>query len=70
MKIKPLLKEVDTNDFLRSYLRECGVRDVDNYLKADLACCDSPWDYPNMQRGVDRLKKAIDNDDVIGIVVD
>ena len=70
MKIKPLLKEVDTNDFLRSYLRECGVRDVDNYLKADLACCDSLWDYPNMQSGVDRVKKAIDNDDVIGIVVD
>lgn len=70
MKVSPLLKQIDTKDFLRQYLSACGVEDVDEYLKADLGVCDDPWLYPHMEEGVDRLKKAIDNGEKIGVLQD
>lgn len=70
MKVKPLLQSVNENNFLNQYLTACGVSDVDQYLKADLNLLENPWCYPNMQKGVDRLKQAIDNNEKIGILVD
>ena len=70
MKVKPLLQSIDPSTFLQDYLQACGVKDVDEYLNAGLDVMDSPWDYPNMQEAVDRLKFAIDNDEWIGILVD
>ena len=70
MKIHPLLTHIDSHDFLSDYLTQCGVKDVDEYLHADLSICDSPWDYPNMMCGVNRLKRALDLNQKIGIIVD
>lgn len=70
MKVKPLLQSIDTRNFIHQYLTACGVKDVDTYLNADLSVCDSPWDYPNMKEGVERLKRAIDDGEEIGVLCD
>ena len=70
MKIQPILDSINPNQFINDYLSICGVKDVDAYLHSDLSICDSPWDYPNMMIGVNRLKTAIDNDEHIGIIQD
>lgn len=70
MKVKPLLESINSSTFLQDYLQSCGVKDVDKYLNAGLDNMDSPWDYPNMKEGVERLKKAIDGGEKIGILVD
>ena len=70
MKIKPILNNIDSNNFLYQYLSACGVKNVDEYLRADLSTLESPWLYPNMQEGVERLKKAIDGGEKIGVLVD
>ena len=70
MKVKPLLSKVNSSSFLQDYLSALGVQDVNKYLNADLSVCDNPWDYPNMKKGVERLKKAIDNKEKIGVLVD
>ena len=70
MKVKPLLQSINPSNFLQDYLQALGIQDVDKYLNAGLDVMDSPWDYPNMQEGVERLKKAIDDGEKIGILVD
>lgn len=70
MKIKPLLNKINSTTFLYDYLQACGVNDVDKYLSAGLYVMDSPWLYPNMKEGVERLKKAIDGGEKIGVLVD
>ena len=60
----------DRSTFLQDYLQACGVEDVDKYLNAGLDVMDNPWDYPNMQEGVERLRKAIDENESIGVLVD
>ena len=70
MKVKPLLQSINPSTFLQDYLQACGVEDVDKYLNAGLDVMDSPWLYPNMQEGVERLKKAIDGGEKIGVLVD
>lgn len=70
MKVKPLLQSIDPSNFLNQYLQALGIQDVDKYLNADLSVCDSPWDYPNMKEGVERLRKAIDDGERIGVLVD
>ena len=70
MKVAPLLQSIDSANFLNQYLQACGVEDVDRYLDAGLDVMDNPWDYPNMREGVERLKKAIDGGEKIGILTD
>lgn len=70
MKVKPLLQSINSSNFLSQYLQALGIQDVDKYLNAGLDVMDSPWLYPNMQEGVERLKKAIDGGEKIGILVD
>lgn len=70
MKVKPLLESINPSTFLEDYLLASGIQDVDKYLNADLSSCDSPWDYPNMREGVERLKKAINGGEKIGVLVD
>lgn len=70
MKIKPLLKSIDPSNFLSQYLQALGIQDVDKYLNAGLDVMDSPLDYPNMKEGVERLRKAIDNGEKIGVLID
>lgn len=70
MKVKPLLQSINPPTFLQDYLQTCGVKDVDKYLNAGLDNMDNPWLYPNMKEGVERLRKAIDGGEKIGILVD
>lgn len=70
MKVKPLLQSIDTSDFLIQYLQALGIQDVEKYLNAGLEVMDDPWLYPNMKEGVDRLRKAIDGGEKIGVLVD
>ena len=70
MKVKPLLQSIDPSNFLSQYLQALGIQDVERYLNPGLDVMDSPWDYPNMKEGVERLKKAIDDGEKIGILVD
>lgn len=70
MKVKPLLQSINPSNFLNQYLQALGIQDVNKYLNADLSVCDSPWDYPNMEMAVERLKKAIDSGEKIGILTD
>lgn len=70
MKVNPLLQSINPSTFLKDYLQACGVNDVNGYLNAGLDVMDSPWDYPNMKEGVDRLRKAIDENESIGVLVD
>lgn len=70
MKIKPLLQSINPSNFLSQYLKALGIQDVDKYLNAGLDVMDSPWDYPNMKEGVERLRKAIEDGEKIGILTD
>ena len=70
MKVKSLLKSINPSNFLVQYLQALGIQDVEKYLGAGLEDMDSPWDYPNMKEGVERLKKAIDGGEKIGVLVD
>lgn len=70
MKVKPLLQSIDSSDFLNHYLQALGIQDADKYLNAGLENMDSPWNYPNMKEGVERLKKAVDGGEKIGVLVD
>lgn len=70
MKVKPLLQSIDPSNFLSQYLQALGIQDVDKYINGGLDVMDNPWGYPNMQEGVERLKKAIDEKESIGILVD
>lgn len=70
MKVKPLLQSINPSTFLQDYLQALGIQDVDKYLNADLSICDSPWDYPNMREGVERLHNAISCGEQIGILQD
>lgn len=70
MKVKPLLQSINSSTFLQDYLQTLGIQDVERYLNPDDEVFDSPWLYPNMKEGVERLKKAIDGGEKIGILVD
>ena len=70
MKVKPLLQSIDPSNFLVQYLQACGVKNVDEYLNAGLDVMDSPWLYPNMKEGVERLHTAISCGEQIGILQD
>lgn len=70
MKVKPLLEQIDQSTFLQDYLQACGVQDVERYLNPDDGVFDSPWDYPNMKEGIERLHNAISCGEQIGILQD
>lgn len=71
MKVNPLLPKISKpSNFIAQYLSACGVKDVSQYLKVDDTVYDSPWDYPNMEKAVDRLEEAISNREKIGVLID
>ena len=71
MEVNPLLPKISkTSNFIDQYLSACGIKNVNQYLKVDESVYDSPWDYPNMEKAVDRLEKAIRGKEKIGILCD
>ena len=70
LKIKPLLNKINKNKFIQEYLKALGVEDIDLYLKPDVSCLDDVKSYPNMDKGAELLKQAVDDDWKIGLLVD
>lgn len=70
MKVKPLLSSIKTSTFLYDYLSALGIEDPERYINAGLEDMDDPWDYPNMEQAIKRLKQAIEKEEKIGILVD
>ena len=70
LKIKPLLNKVSKNKFIQEYLTALGVEDINLYLNPDSSCLDDAKFYPNMDKGAELLKQAVDDDWKIGLLVD
>lgn len=70
MKINTLLDTVNPSTFISDYLQICGVKDVKTYMNPTEDLFESPWQYPNIESAVDRLKQAVDNHERIGVLVD
>lgn len=70
LKVKPLLNKVSKNKFIQEYLKALGVEDINLYLSPDSSCFDDAKSYPNMGKGTELLKQAIDDDWKIGLLVD
>lgn len=70
LKIKPLLNKVSKNKFIQEYLKALGVEDINLYLSPNSSCLDDVKSYPNMGKGTELLKQAIDDDWKIGLLVD
>lgn len=70
LKIKPLLNKINKNKFIQEYLKALGVEDINLYLNPDSSCLDDVKSYLNMEKGIELLKQAIDDDWKIGLLVD
>ena len=70
MKIKPLLNTVSKNKFIQEYSKALRVEDINLYLNPDSSCLDDAKSYPNMDKGAELLKQAVDDDWKIGLLVD
>lgn len=68
--IVPLLDHIEPNNFINQYLTACGIDDVDNFLFPTKGAFELPWAYPNMNKGVTALYKAMEDNKLIGILVD
>lgn len=70
LKIKPLLKKVNKNKFIKEYLKVLGVEDINLYLNPDVSCLDDVKSYPNMAEAANLLSTSIQNEYKIGLLVD
>ena len=70
MKVRPLLSKINAKTFIEDLLTAYGVEDVETYLSPTADLFESPWDYPNMDKAVDRLHKSILNKEQIAILQD
>ena len=70
LKIKPLLNKVNSSTFIEDYLQALGIGQTALYLSPEEGCLDNPRFYPNMNKGAELLKQAVDDDWKIGLLVD
>ena len=70
MRVKPLLSKINPDTFIEDYLQAHGVEQTGLYLNPEEGCLDNPRFYPNMDKGAELLKQAVDNDWQIGLEVD
>ncbi len=70
MRVKPLLSKINPSTFIEDYLQAHGVEQTGLYLIPEEGCLDNPRFYPNMDKGAELLKQAVDNDWTIGLEVD
>lgn len=70
MKVKPLLKGIDYDNFLKQYLYSLGIKDVDKYLNPNKECILDWIKYKNIKEGIKRLNKAIKEKEKIAILMD
>ena len=70
MRVKPLLSKIDPSTFIEDYLQAHGIEQTALYLSPEEGCLDSPRFYPNMNKGAELLRQAVDDDWKIGLLVD
>lgn len=70
LKVKPLLSKINTDTFIEDYLQAHGIEQTGLYLSPEEGCLDNPRFYPNMDKGAELLKQAVDDDWKIGLLVD
>ena len=70
LKIKPLLNKVNSSTFIEDYLQAHGIEQTALYLNPEEGCLDNPRFYPNMNKGAELLKQAVDDNWKIGLLVD
>ena len=70
MRVKPLLSKVNPSTFIEDYLQAHDIEQTDLYLNPEEGCLDNPRFYPNMAKGAELLKQAVDNGWKIGLLVD
>lgn len=59
MKIKPLYQPQEHID-IKSYLKKCGVDDVEEYLKGGSKGIEPPDKYEGMKDGWELIKEVLD----------
>ena len=69
MKINSLFSNPQ-NINIRNYLQKCGVTDVDEYLNPSYKYIENPQLYDNAELSAKIIRRAIDNNLYIGILVD
>ncbi len=70
MRVKPLLSKINPSTFIEDYLQAHGIKQTGLYLNPEEGCLDNPRFYPNMDKGAELLKQAVDDDWKIGLLVD
>ena len=70
LQIKPLLNKINSSTFIEDYLQVLGIEQTALYLSPEEGCLDNPRFYPNMNKGAELLKQAVDDDWKIGLLVD
>ena len=70
LKIKPLLNKVNSSTFIEDYLQALDIEQTALYLSPEEGCLDNPRFYPNMNKGAELLKQAVDDNWKIGLLVD
>lgn len=70
MRVKPLLSKINPFTFIEDYLQAHGIEQTSLYLNPEEGCLDNPRFYPNMGKGAELLKQAVDDDWKIGLLVD
>lgn len=70
MKIKKRIDKINCSNFIKQYLKSCGIDDVDLYLNPNIQCFDNPFDYKNMKQAIKIFDKHIKNKNDIGILID
>ncbi len=70
MRVKALLDKIRADSFIEDYLRAHGIEDTGLYLSPEEGCLENPRFYPNMERGAELLKQAVDESWKIGLLVD
>lgn len=70
MKVKPILKNVKENTFLEDYLKCCGVKDTQEFIKPTGKYLENPFDYENMNRISDIIISGLEKKAKFGILQD
>jgi single-stranded-DNA-specific exonuclease len=65
-----LLNENFKNNYCLNVLQSRGVKDINNYLNPSIKDIQNPEDLDNMDKGVELVKKIVDNSGSVLLIVD
>ena len=70
MKIKAKLQNVNPASFIHDYLLSCGIENADAYIHAGIADLQPAASYINIDVACHRLHQAIENKELVVVLVD